>query len=62
MRESGLTASNGEARRLIKGGGGRINDAAIDSESRVIDLDDLNLDGLIKLSAGKKRHALVRAV
>ena len=62
LRESGLTASNGEARRLIKGGGGRINDAAIDGDGRKIDLDDINEDGLIKLSAGKKRHALVRAI
>jgi len=62
LRESGLAASNGAARRLIKGGGGRINDTAIDSEARAVDLDDLNPDGLIKLSAGKKRHALVRAV
>ena len=62
MRESGLTASNGEARRLIKGGGARINGAAIDNDSRAVDLGDLNEDGLIKLSAGKKRHALVRAV
>jgi tyrosyl-tRNA synthetase len=62
LRESGLTASNGEARRLIKGGGARINDAAIDNDSRAVDLGDLNEDGLIKLSAGKKRHALVRAV
>ena len=62
LRESGLTASNGEARRLIKGGGARINGAAIDSDSRAVDLGDLNEDGLIKLSAGKKRHALVRAI
>ncbi len=62
LRQSGLTASNGEARRLIKGGGGRINGAAIESEARSVDLSDLNRDGLIKLSAGKKRHALVRAV
>ncbi len=62
LRESGLAASNGAARRLIKGGGARINDTAIDSEARAVDLDDLNPDGLIKLSAGKKRHALVRAV
>jgi len=62
LRESGLTASNGEARRLIKGGGARINDAAIDNDSRTVDLGDLNEDGLIKLSAGKKRHALVRAI
>jgi tyrosyl-tRNA synthetase len=62
LRRSGLTASNGEARRLIKGGGGRINDAAIESDTRSIGLSDLNRDGVIKLSAGKKRHALVRAV
>ena len=62
FRQSGLTASNGEARRLIKGGGGRINDAAIESDTRSIGLSDLNPDGVIKLSAGKKRHALVRAV
>ncbi|MGH6948667.1 MAG: tyrosine--tRNA ligase [Kiloniellales bacterium] len=62
LREAGLTASNGEARRLIKGGGARINDTAIESEDRAIDLADLSDDGLIKLSAGKKRHALVRAI
>ena len=48
LRESGLTASNGAARRLIKGGGGRINDTAIDDPARAIDLSDLNSDGLIK--------------
>ncbi len=57
-----MTASNGEARRLIKGGGGRINDTAIDNEGRSVDLSDLDPDGVIKLSAGKKRLALVRAV
>ncbi len=62
LRESGLTASNGEPRRLIKGGGARINDTAIDNDSHAVDLGDLNEDGLIKLSAGKKRHALVRAI
>jgi tyrosyl-tRNA synthetase len=62
LRESGLTASNGEARRLIKGGGGRLNDAAIAGDDRIVNLDDLNPDGLIKLSAGKKRHALVRVI
>ena len=62
MRRVGLTASNGEARRLIKGGGARINDSVIHGDARVVNLDDLNAEGLIKLSAGKKRHALVRAV
>jgi tyrosyl-tRNA synthetase len=62
LREVGLTASNGEARRLIKGGGGRINDAAIAGDSRMIGLSDVDETGVIKLSAGKKRHALVRAI
>ena len=62
LRRSGLAASSGEARRLIKGGGGRLNDAVIGDEGRQVSLGDLNRDGLLKLSAGKKRHALVRAV
>ena len=62
LRRSGLAASSGEARRLIKGGGGRLNDAVIGDEGQQVSLGDLNRDGLLKLSAGKKRHALVRAV
>jgi len=60
FREAALAASNGEARRLIKGGGARINDAKVDSETVTVGAADLK-DGVIKLSAGKKRHALVRA-
>jgi len=59
---SGLAASNGEARRLIKGGGARLNDVAIADETRLVTLADLDAQGIIKLSAGKKRHAVVRAV
>ena len=62
LRRAGLAASNGEARRLIKGGGGRINDAAIADEARTVGLADVDANGVIKLSAGKKRHALIRAV
>ena len=62
LREAGLAASNGEARRLIKGGGARINDAAIGDEGHKVTSADLGGDGTIKLSAGKKRHALLRAV
>ncbi len=62
FREVELASSGGEARRLIKGGGGKMNDAPLPSEVHVITSDDLNGDGFIKLSAGKKRHALVRAV
>jgi len=60
FRRAGLAASNGEARRLIKGSGGRLNDTAIADENQRITLGDLTGDGYIKLSAGKKRHALVR--
>jgi len=62
LRRAGLAASNGEARRLIKGGGGRINDVAIASETQPVSLADLTAGGYIKLSAGRKRHALVRPV
>jgi tyrosyl-tRNA synthetase len=57
---AGLAASNGEARRLIKGGGARINDAAFAAETRPVALADVTADGVIKLSAGKKRHALLK--
>jgi tyrosyl-tRNA synthetase len=60
LRRAGLAASNGEARRLIKGGGGRLNDQPITDENRAVTLSDAK-DGVIKLSAGKKRHALVKA-
>jgi tyrosyl-tRNA synthetase len=62
MVQAGLAASNGEARRLIKGGGGRVNDIAVADELAKVGLDALNANGVIKLSAGRKRHALVRPV
>ena len=62
LKRAGLCATNSEARRLINGGGGRLNDEPIADETRPVNLDDFNADGVIKLSAGKKRHALVRAV
>ncbi len=60
FRLAGLATSNGEARRLIKGGGGRINDKAISDETHPVTAADLNAEGLVKLSAGRKRHALLR--
>ncbi|GGF32049.1 tyrosine--tRNA ligase [Aliidongia dinghuensis] len=56
---AGLASSNGEARRLIKGGGGRMNDVAITDERQNAGPDDVNAEGVIKLTAGKKRHALI---
>jgi tyrosyl-tRNA synthetase len=59
LRECGLAATNGEARRLIKGGGARVNDAVVSDEFHKLQASDL-ADGAIKLSAGKKRHAMLR--
>jgi len=59
--ESGLADSNGAARRLIKGGGAKVNDIKIKSDSQLVSSSDLNPEGAIKLSAGKKRHALLKA-
>ena len=60
LRRADLAASNGEARRLIQGGGVRVNDAAVDNPELTLGNDHLNGDGYIKLSVGKKRHALLR--
>lgn len=59
--QAGLTASKGEARRLIQGHGTRVNDRPVLDESQKI-TPDLIHDGTLKLSAGKKRHVLVRIV
>ena len=56
---AGLAASNGEARRLIKGGGAKVNDVAVSNENQMIGSGDL-VDGQIKLTAGKKRHLLIK--
>ena len=60
LRETGLAKSNSEARRLIRGGGARVNDQRFGDETGTVGPDDLTTDGTIKLSAGRKRHALVR--
>jgi tyrosyl-tRNA synthetase len=58
--EAGLCASKSEARRLIRGGGSKLNDATVVDEARIVSAADLGRDGTVKLSAGKKRHALLR--
>ena len=55
---AGLCASKGEARRHIKAGALKINDKAL-SEERPLSRSDLD-DGAIKLSIGKKKHAIIR--
>jgi tyrosyl-tRNA synthetase len=57
---AGLVATNGEGRRLIRGGGARINDIPVKDEGHTVTVADLH-DDAIKLSAGRKNHRLVRA-
>jgi len=59
--KAGLAASNGEARRHIQSGAVRINDAVIEDERATIGSANLLPEGVIKLSVGRKKHALVRA-
>jgi len=59
LKRAGFAASNGEARRLIKGGGARLNDQAVSDELANATAADL-IDGAIKISSGKKRHALIK--
>ncbi|GAB5376224.1 MAG: tyrosine--tRNA ligase [Acuticoccus sp.] len=58
---AGLAISNSEARRGITGGGARVNDERVEDPQRVLTEADL-ADGVIKLSMGRKKHALLRAV
>jgi tyrosyl-tRNA synthetase len=57
ITRTGLAKSGKEAKRLIADGGARLNDAAVTDAGLVISAGDLAAP--IKLSAGKKRHALV---
>jgi tyrosyl-tRNA synthetase len=61
LHRSGLVASKGEARRLIRGGGARLNEAKVEDEAMQVGIGHLVNDRLL-LSAGRKRHAWVRAV
>lgn len=57
---AGLASSGGEARRLIQGGGAKVNDVKVEDENQPITDAALTAEGYIKLSAGKKKHAILR--
>jgi tyrosyl-tRNA synthetase len=60
--KTGLVASNGEARRQIKGGGLKVNDASVSDEKMTLSAKDLTAEGVIKLSLGRKKHVLLKPV
>ena len=59
LAEAGLCASLAEARRLVRGGGARVNGEAVGDEGRLVTEGDLR-EGAVTLAAGRKRHVLVR--
>ncbi|MCH8863641.1 MAG: tyrosine--tRNA ligase [Proteobacteria bacterium] len=61
--QAGLCKSKKEARRLVQQGGARLNDQPVGDVERKVLSADLGNGGdgdAIKLSAGRKRHALLR--
>ena len=54
----GFVTSKGEARRLIKQAGLKLNDKVITDENYTITKEDI-VNGNIKLSQGKKKHGLI---
>lgn len=57
-----LVPSTSEARRQVKSGGLKVNDQTVTDDRGVLKLSDVTAEGVIKLSFGKKKHVLLRAV
>jgi tyrosyl-tRNA synthetase len=60
--KAALVSSNGDARRQIKAGGLKVNDATVSDDKMTLTRKDLTADGVIKLSLGKKKHVLLKPV
>jgi len=61
LQQTGLAASRSEGRRLIKGGGAKLNGEPLGDENATATAANLR-DGVLTLMAGRKRHALVKAI
>ena len=59
---AGLASSKGEVRRLIRGGGARLNNQVISDEEQCFSADDFDSDGRAQIAAGKKRRALIQLI
>ncbi|MGC0371503.1 MAG: hypothetical protein DGJ47_000192 [Rickettsiaceae bacterium] len=58
---TGLASSKGEARRLIKGGGAKVDNKKIMDENQQFKIEELTSNE-VKLSSGKKKHLLLKLV
>ena len=47
-------------RRLIRGGGARLNNVAFDDEDKLLTAEDFDIDGRAQIAAGKKRRAILQ--
>ena len=59
---AGLAASNSEVRRQIQGGAVRVNDEVVRDDRLLLTREALGESGAVKLSLGRKRHALLKPV
>ena len=60
LAATGLQKSKGEAKRLIKGGGARVNNVKVGAEDQVVSEEDVIEGRVLLLAAGKKNKLLVR--
>jgi tyrosyl-tRNA synthetase len=59
---AGLAGSNGEVRRAVANSALSVNDSRVSDAAATLTAADLNADGVIKLSHGRKKHVLVKAL
>jgi tyrosyl-tRNA synthetase len=56
----GMADSKSAARRLVEQGGVKLNDRTVSSPTSSIAANDLDADGIARITVGKKRHGLIR--
>ena len=56
----GLASSKGEVRRLIRGGGAKLNNQPVTEEDQILQTTDFDKDGKAQIAAGKKRRAVIQ--
>ena len=62
MALAGLQKSKGEAKRLVKGGGARLNNAKVEAEDAVVGEADVIEGRVMMLAAGKKNKMLIKVI
>ena len=59
---AGLASSNGEVRRAVANNAISVNDAKVSDAAATVSASDINTDGILKLSHGRKKHVLVKVI